>query len=242
METLQFICLKWGAKYSANYVNRIYNMIQRFTKRRSKLYCITDNSEGLYPEITPLPLTNMTLTGWWHKLSVFQADLYGLKGSVLFLDLDVVITRDLTPLFDFEAGSFVISREFGTDGYNSSVFRLEAGSMPYVWETFLASSDDITSRLHGDQDWINLQVSDAKTWPENWVVSYKKQCNSRIQPSYGIVGKLLRDNGLFLPKDYAVFPDDTKVVQFHGKPDPEDVMSKPYGVYKAAPWITEFWR
>jgi hypothetical protein len=217
-------------------------MIQRFTNQPFKLHCITENPDGLYPEIEILPLKDVGLQGWWYKLSLFQSDLYGLSGDIIFLDLDVVITADLSPLFEYKAGEFSIIRDLGTKGYNSSVFRLEVGSKAYVWDNFLAQKDEIVSRLHGDQDWITEQIKDATLWPDDWVVSYKKQCNARIKPSHGKIGKFLRSKGLMLPKDYATLPENAKIVQFHGKPDPEDVIDKPYGLYKSAPWIKDYWK
>jgi len=241
MAELQFICLKWGTKYPPIYVNRIYNMIDRYTKKAFKLYCITDDEKDLLPNIIPLPIEENNLKGWWHKLSIFKEDLYGLEGDLIFLDLDVVITEDLSPLFDYEPGEFVIIRDLADNGYNSSVFRLRVGSKAYVWDRFLESSEEVVAAMHGDQDWITRQVNDAKIWPAEWVVSFKKQCNSRIRPSLGKLGIYLRKSGLFLPKDNAVLPDGAKIVQFHGKPDPEDVIHGTYGAYKAAPWIKDYW-
>lgn len=241
MKHLQFICLKWGNKYPAHYVNRLFRMIERFTNTPFKLYCMTDDEQGLIEQVSTLPIIDDSLTGWWHKLSIFQEDLHGLSGPLLFLDLDVVITQDLSPLFEYKKGEFVIIRDLGTGGYNSSVFRLEAGTMADIWQSFQQANKDIISRLHGDQDWITQQINNAITWPCDWVVSYKKQCHSRIRPSYGKIGKYLRSNGWCLPKDVAVLPENAKIVQFHGKPDPEDVLEKPYGLYKAAPWIKDYW-
>lgn len=241
MAPLQFICLKWGSKYSADYVNRLYRMLKRYTKKPFILFCITEDAADLHPEIEVLALSDSSLTGWWHKLSLFKEKLYSLTGTVLFLDLDVVITADLSPFFDYKPGQFVIIRDLGNGGYNSSVFRLEIGSKAYVWENFQASSQAIIEQLHGDQDWITKQINNAETWPVEWVVSYKKQCNARIRPSYGKIGKILRAKGWLLPKDVATLPEGARIVQFHGKPDPEDVIDKPYGLYKAAPWIKHYW-
>ena len=39
----QIICMKWGDRYSSDYVNRLYFSIQKFTKEKTKLICFTDN-------------------------------------------------------------------------------------------------------------------------------------------------------------------------------------------------------
>ena len=97
----QFICVKWGNKYPADYVNRLYNMIKRQISSPFTLYCLTDDSEGMYPEIHPLPIIDSSLSGWWHKLSLFQEDFYGLKGDILYTDLDVVIVGELDEFFTY---------------------------------------------------------------------------------------------------------------------------------------------
>lgn len=242
MKPLQFICLKWGTKYPAYYVNRLFSMIDRFTKKPFKLYCITEQPKGLFAEIEVLPLTDPKLSGWWHKLSLFKPDLYGLEGPVLFIDLDIVITADLSPLFSYQANKFVIIRDLATGGYNSSVFRLNAGSKEHVWNNFTRAARQITDQYAGDQDWITEQIADAEIWPADWVVSFKKQCNARVKHSYGIVGRWLRSFGVLAPRGYAELPAGTRIVQFHGKPNPADVMNGPFDIYKQAPWIRDYWK
>ena len=85
------------------------------------------------------------------------------------------------------------------------------------------------------------KVKNAELWPEQWVVSFKKQCHARIEHSYGRIGVLLRKLGLMKVKGDAVIPDGARVVQFHGKPDPEDVMDGPYDIYRQALWIKDYW-
>ena len=31
------ICMKWGTRYGPDYVNRLYSMVQRHTKRQTRL-------------------------------------------------------------------------------------------------------------------------------------------------------------------------------------------------------------
>jgi len=53
---------------------------------------------------------------------------------------------------------------------------------------------------------------------------------------------VLRRLGWMKVEGEAVLPEGARVVQFHGKPDPEDVMDGSYDIYKAAPWIKKYWR
>ena len=237
----QFVCVKWGKKYPADYVNRLYSMISRQMSSNFTLYCLTDDSEGFFPQIRPLPILDSTLTGWGHKLSLFKDDFHGLSGDLLYMDLDVVVTGKLDDFFTYKPGSFLITKDLKTGAYNSSVFRYTVGSQPQIWQSFLEDPEAVTKIYHGDQDWITEKVKNAELWPEQWVVSFKKQCHARIEHSYGRIGVLLRKLGLMKVKGDAVIPDGARVVQFHGKPDPEDVMDGPYDIYRQALWIKDYW-
>ena len=242
-DTVKIICLKWGAKYPSEYVNHLYRMINNHLTIPFEFYCITDDSNGLYPEVNVLDLDiEEGLKGWWYKLQLFKRDFYGLSGQAMFLDLDVVIINNIDPLFETNRNDFMIIRDLKPDlVYNSSVFKLELGSQPHVWEEFLADKESIISRMHGDQDWISEVVNDAKLWPDNWVVSFKKECNARNKNSYGALGRFLRSKGFFLPKGEAAPPKEAKIVYFHGKPDPHDVAETSYEMWRKAPWIKKEW-
>ena len=45
MQTI--ICMKWGSKYGPEYVNRLYKSIKKHTKRKTQLYCFTDNKKNI---------------------------------------------------------------------------------------------------------------------------------------------------------------------------------------------------
>jgi hypothetical protein len=156
------------------------------------------------------------------------------------MDLDVVIVGGLDDFFSYKPGSFLIAEDLQTRGYNSSVFRFNIGSQPQVWDEFLENSAQVMNDYYGDQNWITEKVGDAGLWPEQWVVSFKKQCRARIKNSYGIIGKWLRKIGVMTVTGEAIIPEGARVIQFHGKPDPDDVMDGPYDIYRKAPWIKEY--
>lgn len=45
------LCMKWGTKYGAEYVNRLYNMVNRHTTLPFKMVCLTDRTEGIDPNV-----------------------------------------------------------------------------------------------------------------------------------------------------------------------------------------------
>lgn len=242
-DVVTVVCLKWGDKYPAEYVNRLYRMVNKHLSREFNFVCITENAEGLYPEITIASLEQEEgLTGWWYKLQLFKKNAYGLSGKILFMDLDTVIVSSMDALFEFAANDFTIIKDLQKGKvYNSSLFCFTANTQQQIWHSFLADKDNIMQRMHGDQDWISETVKEAKLWPSQWVVSYKKQCNARAKRSWGKVGKGLRSLGLLQTKGEAEYPEGAKLVYFHGKPDPDDVAFSSYDMWKKSPWIEKAW-
>jgi hypothetical protein len=243
-QTVNVVCLKWGTKYPAEYVNRLYRMVKTHLTLPFRFVCLTDSSDGIDAgiEVKPL-LIDPDLKGWWYKLQLFKPELYDLSGSTIFLDLDVVIVSNIDDLFTYNAQQFCIIKDLQAGKiYNSSVFRFDVGAHTDIWQGFEADKKNIMARMHGDQDWISETVSNAVTWPKEWVVSYKKQCNSRAKHSLGLLGQFLRKRGFLITKGEAEIPHGAKVVYFHGKPDPDDVVDAPYDMWKKAPWIKAAWQ
>lgn len=237
----QVVCVKWGDKYPPYYVNRLYNMVMRSTSYEVDFYCITDDPHGLNDRISILPLPDLGLQGWWYKLSLFSNDIYDFQGRLLYIDLDVVIVDNIDALLDQESNKLIIGEDLQTGEFNSSVFNLEANSLTEIWTGFLKDRDNIVTSMHGDQDWISQFRTGVSAWPSDWIVSYKKQCNARVKHSWGVIGKILRKTGLMKIKGESAVPKGARIVQFHGKPDPEDVVNAPYGLYRSAPWIKHYW-
>src|ERR1051325_539852 len=91
------ICMKWGARYSPEYVNRLHHMVRRRLSRAHRFVCFTDDGTGIEPgvEVKPLPKIGFEVRPgrFWNKLGIFARPLADLEGPVLWIDLDVVIVR-----------------------------------------------------------------------------------------------------------------------------------------------------
>lgn len=241
---INIVCLKWGTKYSSEDVNKLFFMVKNNLSIDFKFFCITDDSSQLDSDILPLPIYDNSLEGWWHKLTILRKDLYDLQGTVLFLDLDVVITGSLDEIVSFEAGHVIAATDYGKCKWgqiNSSVLRFEVGQLDYVWQAFLLNKDWATQNMHGDQDWLGRLAPQIKQIPNMWVVSFKKHCHSETKNHLGIWHKLIR-KGWVKPQGEAIIPTDAKIILFHGKPDPIDVVNSPYGRWRKAPWIASYWK
>jgi len=162
------VCLKWGTKYPAEYVNRLYRMVKQNISLPYRFICLTENPDGIMDGIETKSIAfDPDLHGWWYKLQLFQHPLHDIEGPTLFLDLDVVIVDNIDTLFSYEADSFCIIKDLQADNlFNSSVFRLKAGSYPEVWDDFQKEKKAIVNRLYGDQDWVSEKIPDPALWPK----------------------------------------------------------------------------
>jgi hypothetical protein len=237
-------CVKWGDKYPPHYVNRLRSAIGRNLAARHRFVCLTENFAGLGEGIETLPLPP-GLSGYWNKISLFKDGMFPPGTTVLYLDLDVVIVGPLDFLLD-DPGGFCVIRDWMTksNAFNSSVVRFEAGAFGYIYDRFINDAAKIVAsgRYIGDQDWIREQVGDtAKSFAAGRIASYKKDLASHVFPRARKLG--LDFSFLRAPRFLTVAPPaGAAIVVFHGKPDPEDVMDAPYGPWKRAPFVKEYWR
>lgn len=229
------VCLKHGSKYDAQYVNTLYNMVQRNCTIEHEFVCFTEQTQGLDKNIITRPLPNIPrASGWWYKPMFFAPD-FELKGTLLFFDLDVIIFRNIDNLFTYAPGKFCILRDFNRSirtnwqKFNSSVFRLESGSVPIVYNDFIKDPQSAIRRFHGDQDWIFDRVRTGfEYWPNEWIQSYKWEMRGRPAMVRGSDGK----RNFSAPGQPKIL-DHTSVAVFHGEPNPHDCID---------PWCKENWQ
>lgn len=100
---VKFLTLKWGDKYGHEYVNRLYNNVKQTYSGPFEFWCITDNNKGLDPEIKTLDINSLPHHNSGGVFTVVKLDLFKhlpFKGPFVFMDLDVLILKDLKPYFD----------------------------------------------------------------------------------------------------------------------------------------------
>ncbi|MEQ1712065.1 MAG: hypothetical protein ABL908_11775 [Hyphomicrobium sp.] len=240
------ICIKWGTRYGADYVNRLASMIWRNTARPTRVICFTDDATGIDPRVViqPLPAipnipARVQWTGW-RKLSLWQYPLADLGGDVLFFDLDVVITGSIDEFFDFEPGRFAVAEnwsEMGQNIGNTTVYRFPAGRMTAIYSDFVRDPEAILAKYRNEQKYISGEAADMVFWPHEWCASFKHN----LLPTWPM-------RFFKTPK----LPAGTKLVAFTGKPDPDEARDGRWPVTAAwkrlykhvrpTPWIAEHWQ
>jgi len=230
------VCLKYGNKYSAEYVNKLYNSVKRNLTVPFEFVCFTEDSRNIDPaiRIESIPLVS-GVTGWWYKPMFFNPDI-GLTGTILFFDLDVVVFRNIDNLFSYEPNKFCIIRDFNRkfvrnyNKFNSSIFRLDTNMHSHIYTKFIANPMDPIRRYHGDQDWLRANIADGtySYWPEEWIQSYKWEMRGR--PKYDRQPRGQRD---FEINGDPVILDDTSVAVFHGDPNPHNCKDQ---------WVIDNWK
>lgn len=240
MSSVNVICMKWGDKFSAKYVNRLYGMVSRNLSSEFNFICFTDNKTGIIPEIEIQDLPELDLPKGspergWRKLTVFKKKFGGLSGTTLFLDLDVVIVGNIDNFFT-HPGEFLIAHDKKNPNKiegNSSVFRFEIGMHHKILEYFEKNSKRIKSEVRHEQAYLSREINrlgKLEYWPDEWVPSFKYRCCPTWIKSWF---------------EAPTIPEGAKIILFHGLPNPPEAITghsgKWYRHIKPSPWIKEFW-
>lgn len=239
------VCMRWGDRYGVDYVNRLWSMIRRHTRRPTRLVCYTDSPLGADPAIECYPLPPIELPERlrflpWRKISLWRPTLEGVSGEALYLDLDIVITGPLDDFFDYEQGKFCVIRNWtrsqGGTG-NTTAYRFTVGSAVHLFERMEREPMAVYREFGNSQTFVTRAIGlPTAYWPERWCVSFKHS----LLPPWPL-------NFLRAPR----LPEDARIVAFTGHPDPDEALEgrwpaaglkKLYKHVRPTPWIAEHWR
>ena len=162
-----FACVCYGDKYPPEYVQKLYNMVERNTTIDYKFYCFTDlvklhkQVEG---DIEFQKFPEDDLQGWWNKMQLFHTNS-PLEGTTLYMDLDVCITENIDCFFTYKPDmSFVGMNDFNpaTKGWNSSVMKFKNADLhKKLWLKFMDDRPNLLRRFAGDQNLLSEFIKGA---------------------------------------------------------------------------------
>lgn len=103
---MNFVCIKWGDKYSPEYVNNLYNMVKKNYTKEFTFTCYTDNADGIEADCVPIPDDGILHPDHWFgkesycwdraKFLVFNSHQWlGYEGKWCYFDLDVIIQNNI---------------------------------------------------------------------------------------------------------------------------------------------------
>jgi len=227
MEELTICVWLWGDKYGREDVVKLHFGLQKHLKKKSRILLMTERERQIDvpkgierhaikdPELTKIP-------GCFARLRMFD---YGwqakreIKTPMVCIDLDVVITGNLDPIFSRSEDFVILSgaNSLNPCPYNGSVWMLKPSTHGDVWTDF--SLENVKkSQWHDfpdDQGWFWHKMPNAATWacgPKSGVYAFMKP---------GWPGK-------------NEFPEDAKLVVFPGWRSPAK--------FHHLPWIRKHWR
>ena len=220
MTPLTICTFKWKPKnryrstFGPDAVRVLRNMVGRHYQKPHRFVCITDDATGL-DGIETIPLWKdhadvpspygLHQPSCYRRLKLFSVEAEAMVGPrFLVLDLDTVITGDVSPIFDrpepFVAWGETDKRSY----YNGSMILMTAGARRQVWERFDPKRSPMEAKQAGkfgsDQGWLShcLGKGEAMWGTEDGVYSYRVHIQSK--------GDRL--------------PDNARLVHFHGGVDP----------------------
>lgn len=210
-------------------VNALARMVKKHYSRPAQVICVTDDPTGIDPDIKivpddkdfadiPSPHGGMSPT-CYRRLRMFRPDAEKWFGPrFVSTDLDVVLTADVTHLWDRLEDITLYRDPLYPNQYNGSMIVMNAGSRPEVWTLFDPARSPRTAQALGyrgsDQAWISACLpGEIALGPSDGIYSYRKD----IEPAGG---KL---------------PANARIVVFHVKSDPWSPEAQ------RLPWVREHW-
>lgn len=238
MILLDICCFKWKSPpgYRSNFgpqaVNVLASMVARNYQKPHRFTCITDDANGISQHIRIIPLwmdhSNISSPhgnrnpSCYRRLKLFSTEAKDLIGPrIVALDLDVVITGDMIPVWDRPDDFIIWKNASPPTPYNGSMFLLKAGSRSQVWDQFHPVKSPQKTRaaniFGSDQAWISYILGKGeKMWDESdGIYSYRVHMG--------------------LKNNYKL-PENAKMVVFHGADDPWGHNAQRHK------WVRENWR
>jgi hypothetical protein len=238
---IDVVTWKWGNLFGPEYVYKLSSMLARHLHVPYRLNVITDDPKIVdcpYGSFRTLPMftdhaeMKAGNRACFRRLCIFDRDMATVIGPrILQLDLDVVITGDVTPLFDRTEPLMLVEQrrddKLNRTTYNPSMLLMDAGILHDLWAKFHAAPKTTweTARGNGwacsDMSVINdylhrhPDVPRAVWTREEGVTAYWREVRRETK---------------------GPLPNGARVVLFYGQENPSDK-----AVQERSPWVKDHW-
>lgn len=237
--TTSVVVWKWrdklherGSDFKAEYYNILYSMLARNITVPWRMVCVTDDTNGLRPEIQAVPdLTNMSharsphgeaFPSCYRRLWNFSPEAKAILGDrILAMDVDVIITGNIDHLLTREE-DFVgwTDPQFKWNKIAGGLYFHRTGTLPHIWTEFDPVRSPAVTKQAGcfgsDQGWLSYKLFPPRA-------------------SFG------RKEGVYylkwLHNDNTPPPEHVRIVSTPGE-------MKPWlhQTHKRFKWISEYWK
>jgi alpha-N-acetylglucosamine transferase len=202
VDTILFV-LRKSKDYDVDYVKKLHYSILDNISRDVEICCISDVK--LYDGITRLEFSN-NWPGWWSKLEIFNQP-YLKDRSVLYMDLDTVVNKNIDFLIDYDH-KFTALKDFIREYYLASGILAWSGDYSFIPKSFRLDKhpkEYVTTPKWGDQAFIRDSLKARNIKPEFFQDLFPDKICS-----------------------YKMLKDKSKrklhnVICFHGRPRPREV-------------------
>ena len=235
---LVFLCWRWKpdrgyrSQFPPSSIAVLHAMLSRHYHAPFELLCITDEPDQvpagvrrlkLWDDFTRIPSPHgQGYPSCYRRLKMFSREARDFIGPrFVSLDLDIVITGNVTELFDQPYEFRMYGDTAKGTPYNGSIVQHIAGTRAEVWEKFdprLSPRAGLAKRYIGsDQAWIAvcLGPDEPKFTPKDGVFRYRNE----IRPRGGAL------------------PASARMVIMHGHHDPWD-----WHILQRHSWLREHYR
>lgn len=202
---MKFVCVyKTGGDFTAEYVHRLYEMLDRNIDLPFQFICLTDSDE----DVPGKRKLTYNWQGWWSKLEIFE-----IEGPCIYFDLDTMVVGNITEFVWNLARANASDKMYMLTPFNKhrrSQGKFASGIMAWIGDwRWLTRTFDPSAMLNykGDQVYINeaLIKEGALIHPISNLIdgicSYKWHCRKGV-------------------------PEPAKIVCFHGNPRPHQIKWK----------------
>jgi hypothetical protein len=226
--SLTVVCWRWKpalgyrSKFEAEHVNIWARMIRRNYSGPMQLVCITDDPVGitevdriipLWDEFADIHSPHDSTRGpkrnpsCYRRLRMFSDwAVENIGKRIISIDLDIVVTGDLTPIFERTEDIVLWGDTNPTTRYNGSLILHTAGRFTDVYEEFKKDPKACIARgtalrqFGSDQAWLGAKLGPnrAKYGTSDGVYSFR----------------------VHLDKGRNPLPDNARLISFHGNLDP----------------------